>query len=90
LAASKSRVRSGPRSSRSTGAVITVDLDLGEIETATPSAVQANKQAIHVAIATYLAEVGATAAALGAIESQESNARGSGRSEAWNRFRRND
>jgi integrase len=25
-----------------------------------------------------------------AIESQESNARGSGRSEAWNRFRRND
>jgi hypothetical protein len=51
--------------------VITVDLDLGEIETATPSAVQANKQAIHVAIATYLAEVGATAAALGAIQAQQ-------------------
>jgi len=39
-----------------------VDLDLGEIETAMPSAVQANKQAIHVAISTYDAFVQADAA----------------------------
>ncbi len=39
-----------------------VDLDLGEIETAMPSAVQANKQAIQVAISTYDAFVQADAA----------------------------
>jgi hypothetical protein len=32
-----------------------VDRDLGEIETATPSTVQANKEAAHVAIATAIA-----------------------------------
>jgi hypothetical protein len=34
-----------------------VDLDLDEIETATASAVQANKQAVNVAIATGIARL---------------------------------